>query len=325
MKNILITGCAGFIGFHTSLKFIQNKNFRIYGIDNLNNYYDVKLKKERLKILRKNDNFIFHKIDLCNYQILIKKLKKIKFYNIFHLAAQAGVRYSINHPEEYVKSNLIAFHNILELSKNLKAEHLFFASTSSVYGNSKKFPLKENFNTDNPMTFYAATKKSNEVTAYSYSNIYNIPMTGLRFFTVYGPYGRPDMALFKFTKNIFKNKKIEIYNNGNHYRDFTYVEDVANILVKLSINLNKKTKKYRILNIASSKPIKLKKFLKTIEDFTNKRFKYNLLPLQIGDVRKTHADNKNLLNVIGKFNFTTIEVGIPLFIKWYIDFYIKKN
>ena len=213
--KILVTGSAGFIGFHVSDYLLKNNN-TVIGIDNINDYYDVNLKKSRLKILKKNKNFFFYKFDLINANKLEDLIKKFKVKYIVHLAAQAGVRYSIENPKTYFKNNLEVFFNILEASKKNNIKHLIFASTSSVYGENNNFPLKENDNTDKPISFYAATKKSNEILAHSYSYIYNLPCTALRFFTVYGPYGRPDMALFKFTKNILENKKIQLYNNGNN-------------------------------------------------------------------------------------------------------------
>ena len=215
--KILVTGCAGFIGYHLSKKLIKNPNYHVFGLDNLNNYYDVKLKRDRIVNLKKTKNgFKFSKIDICNKNKLNIFFKRHKFNYVFHLAAQAGVRFSIQNPKTYFNTNISGFFNILECCKNHNIKHLIFASSSSVYGATNTFPLKENSDTDHPLSFYAATKKSNEVMAYAYSNIYNLPCTGLRFFTVYGPYGRPDMALFKFTKAILNNKKIELYNKGEH-------------------------------------------------------------------------------------------------------------
>ena len=234
--NILITGCAGFIGYHLCLSILKEneKKINIVGFDNLNSYYDVNLKKQRLKELKKfSKNFTFHKIDISNNNLVKKNFKKYKFKYVVNLAAQAGVRYSIQNPEDYVKSNINGFFNILNNSKIFKCSHLVYASTSSVYGASNKFPLTESLNTDKPLSFYAATKKSNEVMAFAYSNIYGLPTTGLRFFTVYGVMGRPDMSLFKFTKNIINRKHIDLYNKGNHIRDFTHVSDVVEPMKKL--------------------------------------------------------------------------------------------
>ena len=237
--TILVTGAAGFIGYHLIGKAL-NKNKEVIGIDNINSYYDINLKKDRINNLKKNKKFSFYKVDLSNYKKLNNIVKKNKIKIIIHLAAQAGVRYSIKNTRTYFKSNLEGFFNILEVSRHNKIKHLIYASTSSVYGDSKKFPLNENDRTDQPLSFYAATKKSNEVMAHSYSYIYKLPCTGVRFFTVYGPFGRPDMALFKFTKNIINNHPIELFNNGYHLRDFTYVDDVVDGIYSL---INKQSKK----------------------------------------------------------------------------------
>tara|TARA_B100000963_G_scaffold175469_1_gene152558 strand:- start:23053 stop:24024 length:972 start_codon:yes stop_codon:yes gene_type:complete len=321
--NILVTGCAGFIGFHIVEKLIQNRRIseKIFGIDNINSYYDVDLKKNRLKILKKNKNFIFEKIDICNFNKLENFCKKNKIKKIIHLAAQAGVRYSIDNPKTYHDNNINGFFNILEVSRILKINHLICASTSSVYGKNNRYPTKENFITDSPKSFYAATKKCNEIMAYSYSEIYNLPITMLRFFTVYGSLGRPDMSLFKFTKNILNNKKIDVYNYGNHIRDFTHVYDVANCVIKI---INKKTKnnpQFNILNLSGSNPQKLKYFIKLIEKKLNTKSKKNMMKMQKGDVHKSHGDNTKLLNYIGKYNFQPIERGIEEFIDWYFFYY----
>ena len=319
--NLIVTGCAGFIGFHLCSKLIQDKRYNVLGIDNLNKYYDVKLKNNRINILKKKSNkFTFKKLDISNFQILEKFLRKKKIDCIINLAAQAGVRYSIINPSSYLQSNIIGFYNILEISKRKKIKHLLFASTSSVYGYSKKFPLLEKNNTDKPLSFYAATKKSNEVMAYSYSNIYKLPATGIRFFTVYGPYGRPDMALFKFTKAIINSKKIQLYNKGNHIRDFTYIDDVVNGITKIIKNPPKNKIPFKIYNIASNKPHHLKQFLKIIEKNLNKKAKIKYFSLQKGDVDKTHGSIK-LLNKLGYIPKTSIEEGVKKFIKWYKSYY----
>ena len=320
--KILVTGCAGFVGYHLS-NFLLKKNITVIGIDNINNYYDVNLKKSRLKILKKNKNFFFSKFDLINQKKLENLIKKFKIKHIVHLAAQAGVRYSIENPKTYFKNNLEVFFNILESSRKNKIKHLIFASTSSVYGENNNFPLKEKYNTDKPISFYAASKKSNEVLAYSYSYIYNLPCTALRFFTVYGPYGRPDMALFKFTKNILENKKIQLYNNGNHSRDFTYVDDIVSGIF-LILKKNNNTKKiFNTFNIGNGNSRKLKDYLKAIEKKLNKKAKINNLPLQLGDIKKTHSDI-SLLNKYSNYNpKTDIEEGIHKFIDWYLEYYKK--
>ncbi len=322
-KRILITGCAGFIGFSMCKLLLSKKNikFDIVGVDNLNNYYDPKLKKDRLKILKKNKNFSFFKIDICNSKRVNKLFYNKKFDIVIHLAAQAGVRYSVQFPKKYFDSNLLGFFNILDASKNNKIKHFLYASTSSVYGNNKNFPLEESESTDSPLSFYAATKKSNEVLSHSYSYIYNLPTTALRFFTVYGPFGRPDMALFKFTKNILNNKKIELFNNGNHTRDFTYIDDVCESIFKLMDKIPKDKIKYRVVNIGSNNPQSLKKYISIIRDNLKKDVKVKNLPLQKGDIKKTHASNNKLIKLIKRKPKITIEEGIKSFIKWYNKYY----
>ena len=322
--KILITGCAGFIGYHLCNKLLATNKYEVYGIDNLNNYYDIELKKSRIKELKKKfKGFKFKKIDISNRNDISRLFNKEKFTHIINLAAQAGVRFSIENPMPYVESNLIGFFNILDLSRTSKIDHLIFASTSSVYGDSKKFPLKETDNTDRPLSFYAATKKSNEVMAYSYSNIYGLPCTGLRFFTVYGPYGRPDMALYKFTKSIINKNRIELFNKGNHIRDFTYVDDVTESIVKLINKPSKEKIPFEIYNIGNSKPEKLKLFLSIIEKTLGINAKVKLVKLQQGDVHKTHADTKKILKKINYKPRTKINEGISKFINWYKDYYKK--
>lgn len=314
--KILITGVSGFIGFHLATSLLKNKKNKIYGIDNMNKYYDIKLKQDRLNLLKKNKNFFFKKIDIANSVNLKKYSDENKFSVIVHLAAQAGVRYSINYPEEYVKSNLVGFFNILELSKIKKIKHLLFASTSSVYGGLKKYPFNEKDNTDRPLSFYAATKKSNEMMAYSYSNIHKLPITSMRFFTVYGPMGRPDMALYKFANGIIKNKKINLFNKGDHYRDFTYIEDVVRSIKKLILKPPKKNIPFEIYNIGSNQPKSLKYFISLIEGILQKKSKKNFLKIQKGDVHKTHADIRKLKNKTGIKINTSLEEGIIKYIKW---------
>ena len=318
--KILITGTAGFIGYHLSLNLLKLK-FQVYGIDNLNNYYSNIIKKNRLKELKKNNNFIFYKTDLKNKKKIENIVYKNKIKIIVHLAAQAGVRYSIDKPEKYFESNISGFFNILEICRSCKIKHLIFASTSSVYGNNKKFPLSENFNTDKPLSFYAASKKTNEVMAYSYSNIYKIPITGLRFFTVYGPFGRPDMSLFKFTKATLENKEIQLFNSGNHIRDFTYVDDIVAAIINLIKKPSKSNIPYNIFNIGSSNPQTLKKFINIIEKNLQKKVKFRNLPLQKGDVIKTHANTNNLKKHIKYKPKVNIEEGVLKFIKWYLKYY----
>ena len=318
--KILITGCSGFIGFHLS-NFLLKKKIKVHGIDNLNNYYDTNLKKDRLKILKQHKNFFFYKFDLINKSKLNKTLKNNKIQIIIHLAAQAGVRYSIDNPQTYFKNNLEVFFNILEVSKLNKIKHLIFASTSSVYGENSNFPLNENEDTSKPLSFYAATKKSNEVLAYSYSSIFKLPCTALRFFTVYGPYGRPDMALFKFTKNILENKKIELYNNGNHKRDFTYVDDIVQGIDSIIKKPNKNKIPFNVFNIGKGNSRKLKDYLTLIEKKIGKKAKIKKLPLQKGDIIKTHSDIKLLKKSTGYKPQIEIEEGITNFIEWFIKYY----
>lgn len=317
--NILITGSAGFIGFHTSINLLRNHNNKIYGIDNLNNYYDVELKKDRLKILKSYKNFFFKKKDI-NSKSLKSFILKNKIKYIIHLAAQAGVRHSIKKPNDYLESNLKGFFNILEVSRLCKIKHLIFASTSSVYGDSSQFPLREHMSTNSPLSFYAATKMSNELMAHSYSNIYGLKITGVRFFTVYGTYGRPDMSIFKFLNNLKKNEPIKLFNYGNHSRDFTFVEDVADCLAKLLLNMNLNNK-FNIYNISNSKPVSIKKIINLLKGYTKLQPKLSYLKMQQGDVKKTHGSNIKLLRVIGRIKFTPIEVGIKKFINWYDEYH----
>ena len=332
--KVLITGCAGFIGFHVSKVFLE-KNYIVYGIDSLNNYYDINLKKDRLKFLTKNfKNFNFFKTDLSNKDKLEKIFKKNSFSKVINLAAQAGVRYSLINPDEYVKSNLVGFFNIIELSKRNNVRHFVYASTSSVYGMNKKQPLSEKDSVDHPIQFYAATKRSNELIAHSYSHLFNLPTTGLRFFTVYGPWGRPDMALFLFTKNILQNKPIKIFNYGKHERDFTYIDDIAKsvylVSKKTPYKKNKMKKKYftyessspfRVLNIGNNKPIKLMKYIKQIELNLKKKAKKKFLPLQKGDIKKTLSDSSLLEKIIKFKPNTSIEHGVSQFVNWYCKYY----
>ena len=315
--KVLITGCCGFIGYNLCLKLLKKKNIRIYGIDNLNSYYDINLKKKRLSILKTSKNFTFNKIDISKYNNLKKFFKKNKYDIVINLAAQSGVRYSIKNPSNYFESNVIGFFNVLELSRIFKIKHFIFASTSSVYGNSNKFPLKEEQKTEKPLSFYAASKKTNEILAYSYSNIYKLPCTGLRFFTVYGPYGRPDMALYLFTKAIFNSKKVNLFNNGNHVRDYTYIDDVVNSVEKIITKKPDGAVPYSIYNVASSRPKKLKEFLKNIEKTIGKRAKINYLDMQQGDVYKTHGSTNKLINKIKYRPKMKLSEGIKRFVEWY--------
>ena len=322
--KVLVTGCAGFIGYHLSKELLNNKSYEVYGLDNLNDYYDVDLKKDRLKDLKKNKKFNFFKIDIAHKDKIIKNFKTNKYNYIIHLAAQAGVRYSITNPQAYVDSNLLGFCNVIEGANIIKVKHFIFASTSSVYGASKKFPLKEFYNTDSPLSFYAATKKSNEVISHAYANIFKLPITGLRFFTVYGPYGRPDMALFKFTESIIKNKKIQLFNKGNHYRDFTYVDDiVSGIIGVIKKKPANKNVPFSIFNIGSNNPHYLKNFLSIIEKFLGNKAKVVYKGLHKGDVHKTHADISSLNKKTKYYPKTSLKKGIYNFIEWYKSYYLN--
>ena len=315
--QILVTGAAGFIGFHLVEKILQNKKDFVVGIDNLNSYYDVKLKKNRLSILKKYKNFRFKKIDINNYKKVEKIFKENKFKIVINLAAQAGVRYSIENPKNYFENNIRGFFNIIDLSRHNKIKHFLYASTSSVYGNQNKYPLKESFSTDGPLSFYAATKKCNEVIAHSYSNIYGIPSTGFRFFTVYGPYGRPDMALFKFATSIKNNKKIKLFNYGNHERDFTYVSDIVDAVAAVIKKPPKKQIPYAVYNIGGNKSYKLKDFIFLIEKNLKKKARFLKLPLQKGDVRKTQASTSKIDKLINKKEYIKLEKGIRNYFEWF--------
>ena len=331
--KIIITGSSGFIGFHLSRKLLENGN-KVHGIDSMNNYYDVNLKKARLKILRKYKNFSFTKTKLENQKKLNKTFFKFRPKIVVHLAAQAGVRYSIEKPRVYLDSNITGSYNIIEISKKTNVKHLVMASSSSVYGANKRIPFKEIDKTETQLSIYAATKKSNESMAHSYSNIWGVPITMLRFFTVYGPWGRPDMALFKFTKGILNNKKIDIYNNGKMYRDFTYIDDIVNG-IQLLINKvpnRKQIGKYkndslspvapfRVLNIGNTKKVYLLDFIKQIEKELGKKAIRNYMPLQQGDVKQT-LSNTNLLKKLTGYNpKTNYKLGIKKFLKWYLNYY----
>ncbi len=332
--KILITGCVGFIGFHLSKKLILNGH-TVIGVDSINNYYGTKIKLDRLKILKKNSKkFIFKKEDISKYFFLEKIFKKYKVDQVINLAAQAGVRYSIENPKAYLDSNLVGFFNILECSKKFKVKHLIYASTSSVYGNNSKLPFKESRHADHPIQFYAATKRSNEIMAHSYSHLYGLPTTGLRFFTVYGPWGRPDMALFIFTKNIIEGKKIDLFNFGDHIRDFTYIDDIVEPIVRLVKKLPKKINRrlkyndpseskapFKIYNIGNNNPKKLREFLKAIENKVGKKAKINLKPLQKGDVYETYADTNKIYKLTGYKSKIDIDIGISNFVDWFRNYY----
>jgi UDP-glucuronate 4-epimerase len=331
--KILITGSSGFIGFHLA-KYLLSEGNIILGIDSMNNYYDVKLKKARLKILQQYRNFNFFKVKLEDADNIKKIFIRFKPSIVIHLAAQAGVRYSIDKPRVYLKSNIDGTFNVIESSHKVRVNHLIIASSSSVYGANKKIPFKEIDKTETQLSIYASTKKANESMAHSYSNIWNIPITMLRFFTVYGPWGRPDMALFKFTKGILENKKIDIYNNGKMYRDFTYIDDIVNginLLIQKPPAIKQKNKykddslssvaPFRVLNIGNTKKVYLLDFIKEIEKKLGKKAIRNYMPLQKGDVKQTLSDT-SLLKRITKYNpKTNYKTGIKNFLNWYQEYY----
>ena len=314
--NIIITGAAGFIGFHTTLALLKKK-INVYGIDDLNPYYDVRLKKDRLAILKKYENFHFLKKKIEDKRIH-SFFKKKNIDVIINLAAQAGVRHSLKNPYVYVESNVLGQVNMLELAKNVEAKKFIYASSSSVYGGNKKMPFSVSQRVDNPISLYAATKKSSELVAECYSNLFNIECIGLRFFTVYGPWGRPDMATFIFTKNILEGKTIQIFNHGKMERDFTYIDDIVQgILGALKKNISN----HKVYNLGNSNPEVLLEFVELIEKTLNKKAQKKLLPIQPGDVSKTFADITESKKDLKFFPKTKISEGIPKFISWYKDYY----
>ena len=321
MKNTkIITGVAGFVGFSTCRKLLKNNSF-VVGIDNMNSYYDINIKKSRIEILKEYKNFIFLKIDLRDKENLFKKMDKYKVETIFHFAAQAGVRHSLLIPKDYIENNIVATFNILELCKIKKIKHLVLASTSSVYGKSLKKKIDENTDTTKPLQFYAATKKSCELMAHSYSSIYKLKVTILRFFTLYGPWGRPDMALFKFTKGILEKKCIQVFNYGNHSRDFTYIDDAVKAILLMDKLKFKKNLFFREYNVGNGKLVKLKQYIKEIETNLKMKAKIKYLPLQKGDV-KSILSNNSKLNKFKEFkNRTNYKVGVKKFIEWYKEYY----
>jgi UDP-glucuronate 4-epimerase len=332
MKNILVTGVAGFIGFHVTRRLLDN-GFYVIGYDNVNNYYDTKLKEDRINILQKYPAFQFVRNDLCDNNILEQLFNENKFDTVIHLAAQAGVRYSLENPRVYINSNIVGFLNILECCRKYNTKHLIYASSSSVYGLNTKQPFSENDPVDHPASLYAATKKSNELMAHTYSHLFGLPTTGLRFFTVYGPWGRPDMAIFKFTKNILENKPIDVYNNGKMKRDFTYIDDVAEGIIRIidHIPTNNQTDNlatpatskapFRIYNIGNNNPVELLKLISVLESTLDRKAKLNMLPMQSGDVTETFADISRLNSKTGFTPTTNIETGIKQFVEWYKTYY----
>ena len=334
MKNIIVTGSAGFIGSYVVLGLLE-KGIKVYGLDNHNDYYDPQLKEARLERFIDHKNYTHYRTDLSDMTMLKNIFDAAKPWGVVNLAAQAGVRYSIENPKAYIDSNVIGFGNILECCKIHNVKHLVYASSSSVYGSNEKMPFSVHDNVDHPISMYAATKKANELMAHSYSSLFNIPTTGLRFFTVYGPWGRPDMALFKFTNAILEGNQIDVYNHGNHLRDFTYIDDIVEGLIRV---LEKPAKSnpawdgvnpdpgssispWRVYNIGNNSPVKLSDFIETIEKTLEIKAKQNFLPLQEGDVPNTYADVEDLVKEFDYKPSTSINDGIERFIIWYRKYY----
>ena len=338
MNNILVTGVAGFIGFHTAKRLIERGD-QVVGIDNLNDYYDVNLKLGRLNHIEKSphaDLFRFEKIDLADHTAMASLFERHSFESVIHLGAQAGVRYSLVNPHAYIDSNLVGFVNVLEGCRHHKVRHLTYASSSSVYGANMTMPFSVHHNVDHPVSLYAATKKSNELLAHTYSHLFGLPVTGLRFFTVYGPWGRPDMALFKFVRAILNDQPIDVYNHGKMKRDFTYIDDIVEGIVCANDHIalpnpnwsghspdpGTSNAPYRIYNIGNHQPIELMYLIEVIEKALGKKAGMNMLPLQPGDVPTTYADIDDLSNDVGFIPKTPIEEGVERFIDWYRNYYI---
>ena len=332
--KVLVTGAAGFIGSHASERLLSRGD-RVVGLDNLNDYYDVNLKLARLERLKKHKGFSFAKIDLADRVEVPTLFAREKFDRVVHLGAQAGVRYSLENPLAYVDSNVVGTANILEGCRHNGVQHLVYASTSSVYGANTKMPFSVHQNVDHPLSFYAATKKATELMSHTYSTLYGLPTTGLRFFTVYGPWGRPDMALFLFTKNILAGKPIDVFNHGHHRRDFTYVDDIVSGIVGALDHVptgdpawdsdapDPATSKapYRLYNIGNNRPVELMKYIELVELCLGKKAEKNMLPLQIGDVPATWANIDDLVRDVGYAPATPVEVGIERFVRWYLEYY----
>jgi len=333
-NNVLVTGAAGFIGFHLA-NHLAAEGYAVTGIDNLSPYYDVSLKRARLKILDKYENFIFKQLDLAQGDPLNNLFDSAQFDVVVNLAAQAGVRYSLKNPHAYVNSNLVGFTNVLECCRHSDVKHLVFASSSSVYGANTNMPFSVHHNVDHPVSLYAATKKANELMAHTYSHLYNLPCTGLRFFTVYGPWGRPDMALFLFTKAILEGKPIAVFNHGRMRRDFTYIDDIIEGVVRVMGKIPVADPKwhgdspdpgssytcYKIYNIGNNNPVQLDHFIELIEKALGKTAEKEFMDLQPGDVPATYADVDDLVNDVGFKPATLLEDGIRRFVEWYKDYY----
>ena len=332
--KILVTGAAGFIGSRLSERLLERGD-EVIGIDNLNDYYDVTLKQARLDRLLPHPRFSFEKLDVADQNAVDTVFANTRPQRVMHLAAQAGVRYSIENPRAYIESNIVGFTNILEACRHNELEHLVYASSSSVYGANTNMPFSVHDNVDHPVSMYAATKKANELMAHSYSHLYRLPTTGLRFFTVYGPWGRPDMSLFLFTKNILEGKPIDVFNYGNHRRDFTYIDDIVEGIIRCIDEIAAPSSQwsgdrpepgtslapYRLYNIGNNDPVELMDFIGAIEKCLGIEAKKNMLPLQLGDVPDTYADVQALVDDMGYKPATSIEDGVANFISWYKDYY----
>lgn len=332
--KLLVTGAAGFIGFHTARRLLERGD-EVVGLDNLNAYYDPGLKAARLEILRRHAAFRFVKIDVADREAMDALFRAEKFQRVVHLAAQAGVRYSIDNPHVYVQSNITGFLHVIEGCRHHSVEHLVYASTSSVYGSNTRMPFSEQQNTDHPLTLYAATKKANELMAHSYSSLYGLPTTGLRFFTVYGPWGRPDMALFLFTRNILAGAPIEVFNGGRHRRDFTYIDDIVEGVVAAVDHVAApdpswdsqapgpatSSAPYKIYNIGNQQPVELLRYIDVLERCLGRRAQKNLLPMQPGDLPDTWADVEALAREVGYRPGTDLEKGVKRFVEWYLGYY----
>lgn len=332
--NFLVTGAAGFIGFHVSQRLLA-AGHQVVGIDNLNDYYDVNLKHARLNLIKADPGFTFIEMDLADRDAMASLFEQQKFQRVIHLGAQAGVRYSIENPHAYADSNLTGHLNILEGCRHHKIEHLLYASSSSVYGLNRKMPFSTEDSVDHPVSLYAATKKANELMSHTYSHLYQLPTTGLRFFTVYGPWGRPDMALFKFTRAMIAGEAIDVYNQGQMKRDFTYIDDIAEAIVRLQDVIPQQddnwtvetgspatsSAPYRVYNIGNSQPVTLMSYIEAIEKALGITAKKNLMPMQPGDVLETSADTEALFKAIGFKPQTGVEEGVKKFVDWYRDFY----
>lgn len=326
-KKYLITGGAGFIGFFLS-KALLDAGAEVTGLDNLNDYYEVSLKESRLSILKEYPGYRFVKADLADKEAVFSLFEELRPQVVVNLAAQAGVRYSIDNPDAYIQSNITGFFHVLEACRNYPVEHLVFASSSSVYGGNKKVPFSTEDRVDKPVSLYAATKKSNELMAYAYSKLYGIPLTGLRFFTVYGPMGRPDMAYFKFAKKIMAGEPIQIYNHGDMLRDFTYIDDIVTGVINILGNPPKQDENgaaYKIYNIGNNKPEKLMDYITVLEKCLGREAKKEYLPMQPGDVYETYADVQDLMDDFGFKPSTTIEEGLGRFAQWFLEYYREEQ